>query len=57
MSEIPPVQLGSRGTDDPVQSHDQILQLDRGKIANNALFSGRSCPIRVCTYQGTLRAQ
>jgi hypothetical protein len=38
MSEIPPLQLGSAGTDDPVQSHDQILQSNAGKIAKNALF-------------------
>lgn len=31
MSEYPPVQLRARRTDDPVQSHDQILQANTGK--------------------------
>jgi hypothetical protein len=56
MPEFPPAPLGSGRTDDPVQSHDQILQLDTGKMAN-ALLSGRLCPIRVSTYQGALRTK
>jgi hypothetical protein len=57
MSEIPPLQLGSAGTDDPVQSHDQILQSNAGKIAKMHCFFERSCPIRLSTYQSTLRTQ